>query len=497
MSARPHLPSTRAARRLAAAVVGAACFVAALPTGCRPLPPPAVRDGRMKTDPGQVPRDPEAAERRRVAIQSWVEDSLLGSYAASGHRSPTWDAHVEIALRLAARQWTSDPTAPGDVYDRIWAETSAAQAAGCADPLVAYVRYRFSWGAAPRHELNDAVTRLDASGYPAHWKGWAALALEQEFRPCCLMAEPDPGKEIRTTHVARARAHLPAIVADRTMPTRRVVQYANRLLQAYMWLDKEYEAHYEEVRATIVAARGQQDPSLPLLEAWFHVRLANAARGTKWASETSPEQFAEHAREMQVADELAARAFANGTDPVDLALIASAVAWGRGDRAALEEWFTIGTLLEPGDYTWYDDKVNWLQARWHGSDDELLDFGRQMLAKGRFEARVSMVLLDAHHRVQTGPPKKAGYHARPDVCSDYRAVYDGLLARYPEAWGDRNRYLQRLVECQDWEGASRQLAALGPSHVRSGVLRGQAAYDATSTLIQQRGAPPAAAVVSR
>jgi hypothetical protein len=469
-----------------------AAFIGAVSTGCHTLPPTA--PGRtMKTDPAGVSRDAKAAEQRRAAIQAWVERSLLESYAAAGQRSPKWDARVERAFRLAARQWTSDPTAPADVYDRIWAETSDAQAAGCRDPLVAYVRYRFSWGAAPRHELNEAVTRLEASAYPGHWKGWAALALEQELRPCCLMSEPDPGKELRTRHVGRARAHLPGIVADRTMPTRRVVQYANRLLQAYMWLDKDYEAHYKDVRATIIAARGAHDPSLPLLEAWFHVRLANGARGTKWASETSPEQFAEHAREMDVADELAARALANGADPVDLALIASAVAWGRGERAALEEWFALGTLLEPGDYTWYDDKVNWLQARWYGSDDELLAFGREMLARNHFEARVSMVLVEAHHRVQTGPPKKAGYHARPDVCSDYVAVYDGLLARYPEAWGDRNRYLQRLVECRDWDGASRQLAALGPTHVKSGVLRGQAAYDATTKLIQHRGAPPAGA----
>ena len=226
------------------------------------------------------------------------------------------------------------------------------------------------------------------------------------------------------------------------------------------------------------------------------MRLANAARGSKWASETSNEQFAEHAREMRVADELAARALANGADPVDLTQVASAIAWGRGERSALEEWFTIGTRLEPGDYTWYNDKVTWLQGRWFGSDGELLAFGRQLLAQGHWR-RVSMVLLDAHHRVQIGPPKKVGYHARPDVCADYVAVYDGLLARYPEAWGDRNRYLQRLVECQDWEGASRQLASLGPSHVKSGLLRGQAAYNATSMVIQYRGAPPTAAGASK
>ena len=367
-----------------------------------------------------------------------------------------------------ARRWTSDPTAPADLADRIWTETSQAQAAGCDDPLVAYVRYRFSGDDAPLHELKDAFTRLDASAYPAHWKGWAALALEQGLRPCCLSSENDPGKAFRATHVARARAHLPEIVADRTMPTRRVIQYANRLLQAYMWLDEEYEAHYQDVRAAIVAARGEQDPSLPLLEAWFHVRLANAARGSKWAGETSRAQFEAHAREMRIADDLAARTLTSA-DPADSAQLMSAVAWGLGERAALEEWFTIGTRLEPGNYTWYiDDKVSWLQERWFGSDEELLAFGRQMLAQGHWEARVSMVLLDAHHRVQIGPPKKVGYHARPDVCRDYAAVYDGLLARYPEAWGDRNRYLQRLVECQDWEGASRQLAALGPSHVRSG-----------------------------
>ena len=48
--------------------------------------------------------------------------------------------------------------------------------------------------------------------------------------------------------------------------------------------------------------------------------------------------------------------------------MAAAIAWGRNDRDALDAWFDVGTSLEPGDYTWYDEKVNWLQARWFGSD---------------------------------------------------------------------------------------------------------------------------------
>lgn len=487
MTRRPHALRTPLATLKGAVAV----VVAAVAIGCdAPVPTPADADDSMKVTPTLVSRDVKAAEQRRAAIQSWIEQSLVGSYAASGHRDAKWDAHVERAFRLAARRWANDPTTPADVSDRVWTETSLAEAAGCTDPLVAYVRQRFASTAAP-HELNDAVTRLEASAYPAHWKGWAALAREQELRPCCLLSETDPGKELRAGHVARARAHLPAIVGDRTMPTRRVVQYANRLLQAYMWFDQQYTAHYDDVRATIVAARGEQDPSLPLLEAWFHVRLGNGARGQKWASQTSPEQFATLARELRVADELTMRAAAAGADPVDITQLAAAVAWGRSDRAALEDWFEVGTSLEPGDYAWYDDKVNWLQGRWVGSDEELLDFGRTLLAKRQYEGRVSMVLLDAHHRVQLGPPKKTGYHARADVCADYVSIYDGLLERYPEAWSDRNRYLLRLVECQDWAGASRQLAALGPAHVTSGRLRGQEAYAAASALIERRAAAPA------
>jgi hypothetical protein len=484
MTALPPMPRFRVAR-----VTTAMILAAALSAACNALvePPPAGSDQAMKTDPALVSRDAKAAERRRARIQGWVEQSLAGSYAAVGQRNPKWDARVERAFRLAARHFTSDATAPADLADQISSETSQARAAGCTDPLVAYVRYRFS-DDAPVHELKDTVERLEASAYPAHWKGWAALAYEQKLRPCCALVEPDPGKEFRAAQVARARAHLPEIAADRTMPTRRVIQYANRLLQAYMWLDEHYEAHYQDVRAVIVEARGAQDPSLPPLEAWFHVRLANAARGSKWANQTSREQLEAHGREMRVADDLTARLIANGADPVDVAELASAIAWGLGERAALEEWFTIGTRLEPGNYTWYDDKVTWLQERWFGSDEELLAFGRQMLAQARYEARVSMVLLDAHHRVQLGPPKKAGYFARPEVCRDYVAVYDGLLSRYPDAWYDRNRYLRRLIECQDWDGASRQLAALGPSRVTAGQLRGKAAYDATSKVIRTRAA---------
>ena len=118
-----QMPFTRVARPTMAAIAGAACFVAAMSIGCHE-PPPTLPDEEMKTNPALVSRDADAAERRRATIQSWVEDSLLQSYAAVGQRSQKWDAHVELALRLAARRWTSDATAPADLADRVWAETS-------------------------------------------------------------------------------------------------------------------------------------------------------------------------------------------------------------------------------------------------------------------------------------------------------------------------------------------------------------------------------------
>ena len=133
MTTRRQMPFTRLARPVSAAIVGAA-FVTALSLGCRTLPSPPPLDTSMKTDPALVSKDAAAAERLRATIQSWVEDSLLRSYAAVGQRSPLWDAPVERAFRLAARNFTSDPTAPADLADRVWAETSQALAAGSPIP---------------------------------------------------------------------------------------------------------------------------------------------------------------------------------------------------------------------------------------------------------------------------------------------------------------------------------------------------------------------------
>jgi hypothetical protein len=174
------------------------------------------------------------------------------------------------------------------------------------------------------------------------------------------------------------------------------------------------------------------------------------------------------------------------TDPL-IARVMTTVGKGlHHDRAELDEWFQIGTRLDPGNLVWYSAKLDWLRPGWYGSNDDVLEFGRSLRLTAPWGIRAPMIFLDALDVVAGPQPEAARFWRQGSVCDDVQSLYEDFLGRYPDASADRTRYAMRLADCGRWKDADRQFKLLGPDRARVGVFGGQAKYDAQRRLAAER-----------
>jgi len=141
---------------------------------------------------------------------------------------------------------------------------------------------------------------------------------------------------------------------------------------------------------------------------------------------------------------------------------------GQG-RDRMELWFKRATEADPDNNRAYQDKLYYLEPKWHGSPEEMLQFGRECVKQGRFFTKVPMVLESAHealsHYTHGGWVKESdlNYYKNPAVWADLKSIYDGYLRADKGADLDyvRNRYAYLAWLCEAWDDADKMFTVIG------------------------------------
>jgi hypothetical protein len=137
----------------------------------------------------------------------------------------------------------------------------------------------------------------------------------------------------------------------------------------------------------------------------------------------------------------------------------------------MERWYRRAIEADPTMDATLEAKLEYLEPKWHGSEQEMLAFGRELLKDGNWESRQPLKLVDVHlqlvmtERVGVGGnyyDRCAAYFKRhPEAWADVKAVYDGYLERVPDSRYHRTRYAVIAAWCGEWLEADRQFQALG------------------------------------
>jgi len=145
------------------------------------------------------------------------------------------------------------------------------------------------------------------------------------------------------------------------------------------------------------------------------------------------------------------------------------VAKGHGaPRATMEEWYQRAIQADPDSLRAAGRRIEYLYPVWHGSEEEMTEFGRELLAGGRWEAGLPLKLVEMHwwrasyHDSGRKPVDPAYFAANAaEAWKDVKAVYEPYLKRVPDSRYHRTRYALIAAWCGEWVEAKRQFAVLG------------------------------------
>jgi len=307
----------------------------------------------------------------------WFAEKLRGDFAAHGKKDAPWaDGYREF---LAA--WA---VAAGDLYppatmERLDARAAELVAAGCDDPVFALLRGAIDVALGrPKPALENfrRLADVQRAGYPALYAGYALQWSRQ------AKAAIDPAKAGVPNPDTTAHEIAMAIARDPSFADGRQRIY----LDSYFFADDVLLAAAAERFAKPDSGVGPWITAVVVGR--DHVRRAWKARGAGFAAAVTPEGWKGFHEHLAAAREQLTKAHEMHPDWPEAASEMITVSLGDGsDEERL--WFDRAVAAQFDHDPSYDRMLRQvLLPRWGGSHEEMLAFGRECLATGRFDTTV-------------------------------------------------------------------------------------------------------------
>jgi hypothetical protein len=443
-----------------------------------------------------VPRDSAAQERARTALEKQLREEYPAAYERHGHKDPRWDAAAREALqawvRFQVRPAYRELLDTGGYYQSVpfdfqvgedqvvaWKATQRAINAECDDALILYLSARLSCGeCAPNYNEYPKLARL--------WTSAAEAMLASKY-----------SARVRATCLARAGEHLAKIAYNRITELPRVEEYFNVSLSLIPEIARECRENGDKSNALyhlgallvdgcsrlpnrrysgISKAMGRVTPVLAaepvnrveklLLTADNCCRMAWNMRGHGSALEVTPDNWDRFDTWLSQAEEAITEALELDPNAPDGARLMISIETWRGEgREQMEAWFQRAMRLDGDDYRACLAKMEYLDPRWHGSEADMLAFGRECVRTENWEGRLPFLLIEAHRRIArnylVSAQSDQGYFARPYVWNDIQSVYVPYLARHPESRYDKSCYTKFASLSGHYAIANRLFEELG------------------------------------
>jgi len=395
----------------------------------------------------------------------WNVDTLVGDYEKHGRHSPKWDSSAKAALLLFAqvRTFSSSPKGP-ELLSKLEPALKAALTNDCDDPLLLYLGLRFVTPTQnqTREELAEQYRKvaesLSRTDYTPIRKFYTALRASQALNPGGTNT-PQAVHEWRRT----ASRFLNEGLKDTTMPPTEVYEACDALLKGvnnnYIELEQFYSAF-----EPIIFKNWPSESSLYLLKGDFYKNFAWQARGGAYANKVTETGWKLFAERLAEAEKALAKAWQLNPKDERIACLMISVELGQGKgRSRMEMWFDRATDLNPNYYDAFTAKLYYLEPKWYGSPEEMLDFGHQCVNSKKWGGHVPLILRDAHEAIARYLPKKEqeDYWKRPDVWTDIHEAFEKFFKLNPDENGWRHNYALYAYKAEQWSVLNRQIPLLG------------------------------------
>ncbi len=424
-------------------------------------------------------------EKDREYRLKWNLETLVGDYDKHGHHNPKWDESARAALHLFAELRNPPNGSRVDLETRLKAALRLATTNGCDDALVLYLSARYLWSD-KEHDPKEhaeayrsAAVALSRGDYTSIRKFYGCLRAAEALKP--TNATPS---EVHTWRNG-ASYYLTNALTDKTMPPVEVYQACSELLTAVQNNGQQMERFYRSFEP-IIFANWPSEPSLYLLKGTFYRDYAWQGRGTDWARNVKPEQWALFEERLAIAEQALNKAWEmNPKDErIATAMINVELGQGRG-RERMEQWFNRAMDLNTNCYEACATKRYYLEPKWHGSPDDMLEFAHECVNSKKWGGRVPLILLDAHVALEvylTEAERKV-YWKQPEVWQDINAAFEKFFALNPKQDRWRHTWALYAYRAEQWDTLNRQLPLLGK--VSYGFFGGKDEFDRMVNLARE------------
>ena len=434
------------------AVLATAGFFFLPATGCKKAATPK---------PIQSTLSPEQAKEQRL---TWNLKTLVEAYEKAGHTSPKWDEPAKRALTEFART-RSKSTESNEAWGLIISiNCIAAVDAGCDDPMIRYLHARFVTGEQrlSAKECADvlckAATALQQSSYPDIRKFYASLrAVQQLYSAFGTNADTQAIGSVG----GGIKNYLEDAIKDKTMPLEDVYDACHEGIEIY----RGTQNLYEEIEKPLFD-RWPDRSEIWLLKGEAYIKKAWNARGGGYAYTVSDKGWEHFNERLATAEEALEHAWKlNPKDP-EIARQMMTVMLGQGEgRDRMELWFDRAMVLDPNDYDACSRKLYYLEPKWYGSREAMLDFGRECVQNTNWAGRVPLVLVDAHWNFCRGyidKSEQTNYWKQPDVWAEIKSAYDRFFQLNTNTVGYYEYYAWYAYQAGQWDVLNELIPKLGP-----------------------------------
>ncbi|MCK4400821.1 tetratricopeptide repeat protein [bacterium] len=365
------------------------------------------------------------------------------------------DEHVEEFLDLAAKnRFKTFPR----VTDRDIIQAGKKLIDdGCSDPLVlSYYglqlahAYRFDEA---RTVYEKSAQALEKSDYSKSIKHIACLWLAETL---IEMGEK----------YDKARNHLEyciaSILALYNMDDEYIFFYLKQIAKAYDKIGKEEESKaWRDIVAIVMNEKDAGSWLLTMCRVNAHIRYAWDARGGGWASTVTDDGWRIFKKELRIAEEEAHKAYQMYPERPQAFMLTIGTGLGYSDEWKAR-WFQR-VIKTDFDYPpAYSVRLWYLQSRWGGSHEERMAFGKECLSTKRFDTFAPLIMIDVLEDAAERMTEDAWrMWMRAETWETVKAVFEGYLAKYPNDYWIRSRFVNFAVKCMQFERAAEELAELG------------------------------------
>jgi len=432
------------------------------------------------------------ASPQNVAGQllSWNLNTTVDAYEKVGVRNPQWDDSARKCLTAFAHLRAND------LPDEAWVDvvtTNAATAvnAGCTDPLVTYLYIRFAMPRSNNKEefakrFYSAAHDLNGSAYPPVRKFYATgRALDQYYyaydTKTNLQAR-DESYGLLTTLLAQVET----VLDDKTIPPREASDIAEQALDLGGRTDFYNKTmFYDAIEKSLM--KNSSDDYLPwYLKGNHYIDLAWNARTGETADKVTAEGWEGFKTNLVVAREALEHAWKLNPKQPNIAIQMMTVVLGQGSgREEMEIWFKRAMDLNTNSYEACSHKMNFLDPKWYGSDEDQLAFGRECGYSTNWGGNVPLILVLAHNDInlRLQGAAKANYWKQPEVWRDMKSAYDRFFEMRPEETQVYSDYALHAYQAEQWDTLNAILPKLTTTNYER--FGGNAEFDKMVRLAEQ------------